>query len=73
MLGAVFIEISVVEARTSQILFPLWASLRNDTADRHENHRQFGLTLLDSFDRQKIKSGDQRPLKKRGDTEKPYE
>ncbi len=26
----------------------LWASLKNGIADRHENHRQFGLTLLDS-------------------------
>jgi len=47
----------------------LWASLRNDTGDKQENHRQFGLTLLeiDSIDCLKeIKSGDQKPLKKRG-------
>ena len=51
--------------RKDSYICELWASLRNDTADRHENHRQFGLTLLDSFDRQKIKSGVQRPLDKK--------
>jgi hypothetical protein len=28
----------------------LWASLKNDTTDRHDNHQQFGLTLIGSTD-----------------------
>lgn len=54
----------------------LWARLIDGTADRHENQRQFDLTLFDSCTRLTIdqnKKWSQNPLKKRGDTEKPNE
>ena len=50
--------------------------VKGGTADRHGNKLQLDLTLFDSYTRltkdQNIKWS-QKPLKKRGDTEKPYE
>ena len=55
----------------------LWASLiQNGIADSHEYKLQFSLTLLDSslrLTRVQNKKWRQKPLKKRGDTERPYE
>jgi hypothetical protein len=52
----------------------LWASLKKDTALRQENQQRRNLIVLKNyFKKLTSKSGDQNPLKKRGDTEKPNE
>jgi len=50
--------------------------VKGGAADRHNNQPQFRLTLFDNYLRlkkTKIESGDQKPLLKRGETEKPNE
>jgi len=57
----------------------LWASLNdNQTVSGQENHQYIWMTLdiINSFNDCELlmyQSGDQKPLKKRGETEKPYE
>jgi hypothetical protein len=56
-------------------IYELWASLRNDTADKQENHRQFGLTLLDSYyrlTRDKNEKWSQETTQKNGATPKSH-
>ena len=52
------------DSNTSQTLWSLWASLKNDIAvtDKPE-HRLFVVAVLNCYDRQKNIRGDQRPLK----------
>jgi hypothetical protein len=56
---------------------PLWASLLKDNQTKtykQENHQGTTLIVLKNYFAKLInKSGDQKPLKKRGETEKPDE
>lgn len=51
----------------------VWGKLKKNIAEGLDNHQRETLQFLTVLPACKNKSGDQRPLKKRGDTEKPDE